>query len=54
MKNYPDVSGLLKMKEEWRRQQAARPVKEKIEATARLRQLSKEVPKIVPAKKLNK
>lgn len=50
-KNYPDVSVLFKMKAEWRQRQAARPVSEKIEATIRLRQLSKEIPKLAPSRK---
>jgi site-specific DNA-methyltransferase (adenine-specific) len=53
-KNYPDVSELFKMKEEWRRRQAARPAEEKIEATARLRQLAEELPKLSPGKKVAK
>jgi hypothetical protein len=44
--NYPDVSELFKMKSEWRRRRAERPVSDKIQAVSRLRQLSKEVPKL--------
>jgi hypothetical protein len=46
MKKYPDVSGLFKMKSEWRQKQASRPVTEKIETATRLRQLSKNIPKL--------
>ena len=50
MKKYPDVSGLFKMKSEWRQKQAARPVTEKIETATRLRNLSKEITKLTPGK----
>lgn len=50
MKKYPDVSELFKLKSEWRQKQAARPVTEKLETVARLRNLSKEIPKITPDK----
>lgn len=49
-KNYPDVSELFKMKAEWRQRQASRPLTEKIEAATRLRQLSKELPKLTATK----
>ena len=42
-KNYPDVSGLFKMKAEWRQRQTTRPVAEKLDTANRLRQLSKEI-----------
>lgn len=45
-KNYPDVSELFKKKAEWRQRMAERPVTEKIETVTRLRQLSKDVPKL--------
>jgi hypothetical protein len=50
-KNYPDVSGLFKTKSEWRQQMAKRPISDKIEAVSRLRQLSKEVPKLTRTSK---
>ena len=46
MKNYPNVSDLFRMKSEWRQSRAKRPISEKIEAVGRLRQLSKEVPRL--------
>lgn len=51
MKNYPDVSELFKMKAEWRQQRTKQPVMVKLETAARLRQLSREVPKLTSAKK---
>ena len=50
MKKYPDISELIRMKEEWRRRQAARPIEEKIETVNRLRRLSKEISKITQGK----
>lgn len=50
MKKYPDVSELFKMKAEWRQKQASRPVTEKIEVATKLRNLSKDIPKIAPNK----
>lgn len=50
MKKYPDVTGLFKLKSEWRQKQVSRPVTEKIESANRLRQLSKDIPKLVPTK----
>ncbi|HMF58095.1 MAG TPA: hypothetical protein VK619_17255 [Pyrinomonadaceae bacterium] len=50
MKKYPDISELIRMKEEWRRRQASRPIEEKIETVERLRRLSKEIPKLAPNK----
>jgi hypothetical protein len=52
-KNYPDVSELFKKKMEWRQRMAKRPISEKIEAVGRLRQLSKEVPKLTHSSKMN-
>jgi hypothetical protein len=50
MKNYPDASELFRMKEEWRKRQASRPVKEKLDTADRLRQLSKRIPKLTSSK----
>jgi hypothetical protein len=50
-KNYPDVSGLFKMKAEWRQRQASRPVTEKLEVAARLKQLSQDIQKLTSSKK---
>jgi hypothetical protein len=50
MKKYPDVSELFRMKAEWRQKQASRPVTEKVEVATRLRNLSKEIPKLTPSK----
>ena len=50
MKKYPDVSELFKMKAEWRRRQASRPLAEKVEIAAKLRKLSKEIPKLATGK----
>ena len=45
-KNYPDVSGLFAQKEEWRRRMNERPIAEKLLVVARLKHLSKEIPKL--------
>jgi hypothetical protein len=50
-KNYPDVSELFKKKADWRQRMAKRPISEKIEMVGRLRQLSKDVPKLTPSSK---
>jgi len=52
-KQYPDVSELFKMKDEWRRRQAERPIEEKLRVAERLKQLSEKIPKS-PARKTNK
>ena len=51
MKKYPDVSELFRLKAEWRRKQASRPLAEKMEIAERLRKLSKEIPKLTRGKK---
>jgi len=45
-KNYPDVSVLFAKKEEWRRRMNERPIEEKLLVAARLKNLSKEIPKL--------
>ena len=50
---YPDVSELFKMKDEWRRRQAERPIEEKLRVAERLKELSEKIPKS-PARKTNK
>ena len=49
-KSYPDVSGLFKMKREWRRANAQRPIEEKLRAAERLKQFSDRIPKLTPKK----
>ncbi len=50
MKKYPDVTELFRLKAEWRQQQAARPVTEKIETATRLRRLAQDMPKLTTGK----
>ena len=52
-KKYPDVSELFKMKDEWRRRQAERPIEEKLRVAKRLKQLSEKIAKS-PARKTKK
>ena len=52
-KQYPDVSELFKMKDEWRRRQAERPIEEKLRVAKRLKQLSEKIAKS-PARKTKK
>jgi hypothetical protein len=44
-KSYPDVSELFKLKEEWHRKQAERPIEEKLEVAKRLKELSERIRK---------
>lgn len=50
-KDYPDVSELFKKKAEWRQRMAKRPISEKIEIVGRLKELSKEAPKLTHGSK---
>jgi len=45
-KKYSDVSVLFARKEEWRRRRNERPIEEKLSVAARLKNLSKEIPKL--------
>jgi len=44
-KQYPDVSELFKLKDEWRRRQAERPIEEKLRIAKRLKELSEKIPR---------
>lgn len=50
-KKYPDPSVLFEMKAEWRKHMAQRPIEEKIEAVNRLREVSRNVGKLVQKNK---
>ena len=49
-KDYPDVSELFRMKREWHRKNAERPIEEKVRSAERLRELAEKLPKLTRRK----